>query len=185
LVVVKRIFKYLKGTMTYGLWYPRNQNLQLTAYSDADWANCVDERKNTSGGSFFLGDSLVASLSKKQGSISSSTTEAEYIVAATYCTQVLWMIQTLADLEVKYAAPIPIHCDNTSAINVSKNPVFHSKTKHIPIKYHFLREQVSNQIVQVHYIPTTKQIANIFTKPPPKTPFEYLRQKLGVIPSHM
>jgi hypothetical protein len=94
------------------------------------------------------------------------------------------MIQTLADLEVKYTAPIPIHCDNTSAISVSKNPVLHSKTKHIPIKYHFLREQVTNKIVQVHYIPTTEKIADIFTKPLAKTPFEYLRQKLGVISFH-
>jgi hypothetical protein len=156
----------------------------LTAYSDADWANCVDERKITSGGAFFLGNSLVAWLSKKKGSISLSTTEVEYIAFATCCTQVLWMIQTLADLEVKYTAPIPIHCDNTSAINLSKNPVLHSKTKHIPIKYHFLREQVTNQIVQVHYIPTTEQIADIFTKLLAKTPFEYLREKLGVISFH-
>jgi hypothetical protein len=170
--------------MTYGLWYPRNQSLQLTAYSDADWANCVDERKSTSGREFFLGNSLVTWLNKKQGSISLSTTEAEYIDTATCCTQVLWMIQTLADLEVKYTVPIPIYCDNTSAISVSKNPVLHSKTKHIPIKYHFLREQVTNQIVQVHYIPTSEQIANIFTKPLAKTLFEYLRQKLGVISFH-
>jgi hypothetical protein len=94
------------------------------------------------------------------------------------------MIQTLAYIEVKYTSPIPIHCDNTSAINVSKNPVFHSKTNHIPIKYHFLREQVTNQTVQVHYIPTTEQIADIFTKPLAKTPFKYLRQKLGFISSH-
>jgi hypothetical protein len=137
---VKRIFIYFKGTMNYDLWYPRNQNFQLSVYSNVDWANCMDERKNMSGGAFFLGDSLVAWLSKKKGSISLSTTEAEYIVGATCCTQVLWMIQTLADLEVKYIAPILIHCDNTSAISVSKNLVFHSKTKHIPIKYHFLRE---------------------------------------------
>jgi hypothetical protein len=174
LLAVKMIFRYLKETMTYGLWYPRNQNFQLIAYSDADWANCVDEIKSTSGGAFFLGDSLVAWLSKKQSSISLLTTEAEYIVAATCFTQVLWMIQTLAYLEVKYAAPIPIHCDNTSAISVSKNPVLHSKTKHIPIKYHFLREQVTNQVVKVHYLPTTEQIADIFTKPLAKTPFEYL-----------
>ena len=132
-----------------------------------------------------MGNSLVAWLSKKKGSISLSTTEAEYIAAATYCTQVLWMIQTLADLEVKYTSPIPIYCDNTSAISVSKNLVFHSKTKHIPIKYHFLREQVTNQTIQVHYIPTIEQISDIFTKPLAKTPFEYLRQKLGVIPSHI
>jgi hypothetical protein len=86
LVVVKRIFKYLKGTMTYGLWYPRNHNFQLTTYLDVDWANCVDERKSTSGGAFFLGDSLVAWISKKQGYISLSTTEAEYIGATTCCT---------------------------------------------------------------------------------------------------
>jgi transposase InsO family protein len=183
LAVVKRIFKYLKGTMTYGLWYPRNQNLQLTAYSDVDWENCLDERKSTSGGAFFLGDSLVAWLSKKQGSISLSTTEAEYIVVATCCTQILWMIQTLADLKVTYTDPIPLHCDNTSAISVSKNPVLHSKMKHIPIKYHFLKEQVTNRVVQLNYIPSTEQIADIFTKPLAKTPFEYLRQKLGVIPS--
>jgi hypothetical protein len=156
----------------------------LTAYLDADWANGVDERKSTSGGAFFLGNSLVAWLSKKQGSISLSTTEAKYIAAATCCTQVLWMIQKLADLEVKYTASIPIHCDNTSAISMSKNPVLHSKTKHISTKYHFLREQVTNQIVQVHYIPTTEQIADIFTKPLAKTSFEYLRQKLGVISFH-
>jgi hypothetical protein len=148
LQAVKRIFRYLKETMTYSLWYPRNQSLQLTAYSDADWENCVDERKSTSGGAFFLGDSLVAWLSKKKGSISLSTTEVEYIVFATYFTQVLWMIQTREDLEVKYTTPIPIDCDNTSAISVSKNPVFHSKTKNIPIKYHFLREQITNQIVR-------------------------------------
>jgi hypothetical protein len=183
LVVVKRIFKYLKGTMTYGLWYPRNQNFQLTAYSDVDWKNCLDERKSTSGGAFFIGDWLVAWLSKKQGSISLSTTEAEYIATATCCTQILWMIQTLTDLKVTYTDPIPLHCDNTSAISVSKNPVLHSKTKHIPIKYHFLKEKVTSRVVQLNYIPSTEQIVDIFTKPLAKTPFEYLRQKLGVIPS--
>jgi hypothetical protein len=154
MLVVKRIFKYLKGTMNYGLSYPRNQNVQLSIYSDADWDNCVDERKIMIGGAFFLGYSLVAWLRKNKCSISLSTTEVEYIVAATCCTQVLWMIQTLADLEVKYNERIPIYCDNTSAISVSKNLVFHSKPKHIPIKYHFLREQVTNIVVSLHYIPS-------------------------------
>jgi hypothetical protein len=91
------------------------------------------------------------------------------------------MIQTLADLKVTYTDPIPIHYDNTSAISVSKNLVLHSKTKHIPIKYHFLREQVTNIIVQLNYIPSTEYIADIFTKPLAATPFGYLHQKLGVI----
>jgi hypothetical protein len=125
----------------------------------------VDERKSTSGGAFFLGDSLVAWISKKQGYISLSTIEAEYIFVATCCTQILWMIQTLTDLKVNYTDPITIHCDNTSAISVSKNLVLHSKTKHIPIKYHFLREQVTNRVVQLNYIPSTEQIVDIFTKP--------------------
>jgi hypothetical protein len=116
----------------------------------------------------------------KQGSISLSTTKDEYIATTTCCTQVLWMIQKLADLEVKYTAPIPIHCDNTSVISVSKNPVFHSKTKHIPIKYHFLREQVTNIVVSLHYIPSKYQIVDFFTKPLAKSQFEYLRQKSGV-----
>ena len=137
LVVVKRIFKYLKGTMTYGLWYPRNHNLQLTAYSDVDWEKCWDERKRTSGGAFSLGDYLVAWISKNQESIYLSTTEDEYTDVSTCYTQILWMVQTLKELEVKYVNPIPLHCDNTSTISMYKNPVLHSKTKHIPIKYHF------------------------------------------------
>jgi hypothetical protein len=179
LLAFKIIFRYLKGTMNYGLWYPRNQNFQLSVYSDADWANCVDERKSTSGAAFFLGDYLVAWLNKKQGSISLSTTKDEYITTGTCCTQVLWMIHTLADLEVKYIAPIPIHCDNTSAISVLNNIVLQSKNKHIPIKYHFLREKVINTIVSFHYIPSKDQIVDIFTKPLAKAQFEYLHQKLG------
>jgi hypothetical protein len=140
----------------------------------------VDERKSTSGGVFFLEDSLVEWLIKKQISISLSTIKDENIAVATCCTQVLWMIQIVVDLEVKYTASIPIHCDNTSAISVTKNHIFHSKTKHIPIKYHFLREQVTNTIVSLHYIPSKDHIADIFTKLLAKSQFEYLHQKLGV-----
>ena len=91
------------------------------------------------------------------------------------------MKQTLEDLLVKYEYPIIIHCDNTSAINISKNPVMHSKTKHISIKYHFLREQVSQKMVKLEYIDTKEQIADIFTKPLPKEAFDHLRHNLGVI----
>jgi hypothetical protein len=91
------------------------------------------------------------------------------------------MIQTLAYLKVTYTDPIPLHCHNTSAISVSKNPVLHSKTKHIPIKYHFLKENVTNRVVQLNYIPSMEQIIDIFTKPLVKTPFEYLRHKFVTI----
>jgi hypothetical protein len=119
----------------------RNQNFQLTAYSDADWANYVDERKRTNGGAFFLGDSLVAWISKKQGSIIFFINYRGRV----HCCYYLLHSGIMDDSDTcrlggKNAAPIPIHCDKTSAISVSKNRVFHSKTKHIPIKYHFLRE---------------------------------------------
>jgi hypothetical protein len=107
--------------------------------------------------------------------------EAEYIAATTCCTQVLWMKQTLTDIQVEYDEPIPIYCDNTSTINISKNPVMHSKMKHIPIKFHFLREQVAEKNIQVEYVGTKEQIADIFTKLLPREYFEYLRQKLGIV----
>jgi hypothetical protein len=124
---------------------------------------------------------LVSWLIKKQSSVSLSTTEAEYIAAATCCTWVLWMKQTLTDTQVEYDEPIPIYCDNKSAINISKNPIMHSKTKHIPIKYHFLREQAAENNIRVKYMGTKEQVVDIFTKPLPREAFEYLCQRLGVI----
>jgi hypothetical protein len=91
------------------------------------------------------------------------------------------MKQTLTDIQVEYDEPIPIYCDNKSAINISKNLVMHSKTKHIPIKYHFLREQVAEKNMRVEYVGTKEQVADIFTKPLPRESFEYLHQRLGVI----
>jgi hypothetical protein len=128
-----------------------------------------------------LGECLVSWLSKKQSSVSLSKTEAEYIATTSCCTQVLWMKQTLTDIQVEYDEPIPIYCDNTSAISISKNPVMHSKTKHIPIKCHFLQEHVAEKNIRVEYVGTKEQVANIFTKLIPQESFEYLRQRIGVI----
>ena len=95
LLAVKIILRYLQGTAQYGLWYPKGKSFTLTTYTDAYWASCVDDRKSTSGGAFYLGEILVAWLSKKQTSISLSTSEAEYIATGACCTQVMWMKQTL------------------------------------------------------------------------------------------
>eukprot|EP00253_Pinus_taeda_P002474 PITA_02474 len=181
LQAVKRIFKYLQATQNFGLWYPRDTNLTLHAYTDADWAGSVDDRKSTSGGAFYMGSRLVSLFRKKQSSIALSTTKAEYVVVASCCTQLLWMMQTLKDIQITYTPPISILCDNTSAISISKNPFMHSKTKHIPIKYHFLHEQVLEQKVKLEYVPSKEQVVDIFTKPLPRETFEYLRQKLGVV----
>eukprot|EP00253_Pinus_taeda_P034217 PITA_34217 len=145
------------------------------ADEDADWARSVDDRKSTSGGAFYMGFRLVSWFSKKQSSIVLSTSEAEYVATASCCTKLLWMMQTLQDIQITCTPPISILCDNTSAISISKNPITHSKTKHIPIKYHFLREQVLEQKVKLEYVPSKEQAANIFTKPLPKETFEYLR----------
>eukprot|EP00253_Pinus_taeda_P007112 PITA_07112 len=109
------------------------------------------------------------------------TAEAEYVAAASCCTQLLWMMQTLQNFQITCTTPITILCDNTSAINISKNPYMHSKTKHIAIKYHFLREQVLEQKVKLEYVTSKEQVADILTKPLPKETFEYLRHKLGVV----
>ena len=149
--------------------------MTLVAYTDANWAGSIDDRKSTSGATLYLGNYLVAWSSKKQSSVSLSTTEEKYIVVVACCTQVIWMRQTLEDIQVKYDEPIPIFCDNTSATNISKNPVMHSKTKHIPIKFHFLREQVTEKNIKLEYVETKEQIVDIFTKPLPRETFEYLR----------
>eukprot|EP00253_Pinus_taeda_P016162 PITA_16162 len=156
-------------------------DLTLHSYTDADWARSVDERKSTSGGAFFMGSRLVSWFSKKQSSIALSTNEAKYVVVASCYTQLLWMMQTLQDFQITCTPPISILCDNTSAISISKNPVMHSKTKHILIKYHFLREQVLQQKVKLEYVPSKEQVADILTKPLHRETFEYLRQKLGVV----
>ena len=129
-----------------------------------------------------MGESLVSWISKKQTSIFLSTTKAEYIAATKCCKHVEWMKQTLQDIKVVFEDPIVIHCDNTSAISLSKKPVQHSKAKHIPIKYHYLREQAASKNIILEYIPTQEQVANIFRKPLNKDGFEHLRKKLGVIP---
>ena len=128
-----------------------------------------------------MGSRLVSWLSKKQSSIALSTTKAEYVAVASCYTQLLWMMQTLQDIQITCTPPISILYDNTSAISISKNPIMHSKTKHIPIKYHFLCEQVLKQKVKLEYVPSKEQVADIFTKPLPRETFEYLRQKLGVV----
>eukprot|EP00253_Pinus_taeda_P030025 PITA_30025 len=136
----------------------------LLYLTDADWAGSMDDRKSTSGGAFFMGSRLVSWFSKKQNSIALSAAEAEYVAVASFCTQLLWMMKTLQEFQITYTPPISILCDNTSAIRVSKNPVMHSKTKHIPIKYHFLREQVIEQKVKLEYVPSKEQVADILTK---------------------
>ena len=138
---VKRILRYFAHTPTLGLWYPKGSKLDVVGYSDSDYAGDRVDRKSTSGTCHFLGRSLVCWSSKKQNSVSLSTAEAEYIAAGDSCSQLLWMKQTLKDYGINLKK-VPLLCDNESAIKISQNPVQHSRTKHIEIRYHFLRDHV-------------------------------------------
>jgi hypothetical protein len=164
LTAVKCTIRYVNDTLLYGIWYSRETNLIVAGYSDADWAGNPDDRKSTSGGCFYMGNNLIAWMSRKQSLISISTAKAEYIVAGSCCTQLLWMKKQLCDYGFTEDTMI-INCDNTSAINISKNPVQHSRTKHIDIRHHFLRDLVEFEVVSLSFIPTDNQLADILTKP--------------------
>ena len=174
--------RYLKGTDNFGLYYKKNEKFELNAYTDADWGGNIDDRKSTSGGALFLGKRLVTWTSKKQTCTSQSTAESEYVAAAVNCTNIVWLTHLLNGMKEEVTKLVILYCDNTSAINISKNPVMHAKTKHIAIKYHYVRELVEDKQVKLEYIHTKEQIADIFTKPLPKDAYEYLRGKLGVMP---
>jgi hypothetical protein len=180
LVAVKRILRYIKGTTGLGLWYPKESGFELVGYSDADFGGCKIDRKSTTGSCQFLGGRLVSWFSKKQHSISTSTAEAEYIAAGSCCAQILWMRNQLRDYGI-HCNNIPIRCDNTSAISIAENPVQHSRTKHIEIRYHFIREYVLNGTIELQFVPTDKQIADIFTKPLDEATFFKLVGELGMV----
>jgi hypothetical protein len=133
---VKQIFGYLCHTPDFGLWYSASSSLALHGFSDVDFAGCRLDRKSTSGTCQFLGSSLVSWSSRKQSSVAQSTTEAEYVAAASCCSQLLWISYTMSDFGEKYTH-VPLQCDSTSAISIAKNPVLHSKTKHIEVSIIF------------------------------------------------
>jgi len=157
----KRILKYLKGTTNVGLWYPNEATLNLKGYSDSDFAGCKLDRKSTSGTCHLLGASLISWNSKKQACVALSTAEAEYIAAGSCCAQIYWLKQQLTDFGLK-VTKVPLFHDNTSAINLTKNPVHHSRTKHIEIWHHFIREQVNNGICDIKFIESEKQLTDFF-----------------------
>ncbi|KAJ9545521.1 hypothetical protein OSB04_025228 [Centaurea solstitialis] len=160
---VKRIFKYLKGQPRLGLWYPNVSSFDLVAYTDSDYGGANLDRKSTSGGCQFLGGRLVSWQCKKQTTVSQSTTEAEYIAASQCCSQVLWIQNQMQDYGLSFLQT-PIYIDNNSALSIVNNPVKHSKTKHIEIKYHFIRDCNEKKIIQVLKVHTNDQYADLFTK---------------------
>lgn len=139
LLVVKRILRYLQETINFGLLSKKSEQSVLTGFADSDYAGDLDDRKSTSGCVFMMGSGAISWSSRKQSIVTLSTNEAEF-VAATSCTcQVVWLCKLLEELHFQQKRLTPIYCDNSSAINLFKNPVLHGRSKHIDVKYHFLR----------------------------------------------
>nr|GEW37324.1 retrovirus-related Pol polyprotein from transposon TNT 1-94 [Tanacetum cinerariifolium] len=180
LTAIKRIFRYLKDTIHMGLLYPKDTSFKLTAFLDLDHAGCLDSRKSTSGGIQFLGgDKLVSWSSKKQDCTSMSSAEAEYVSLSACCAQFLWMRTQLIDYGF-YFDKIPMYCDSKAAIAISCNPIQHSRTKHIDVRYHFIKEKVKKGIVELFFVRTEYQLADLFTKALPEERFKYLVRRLGM-----
>ncbi|GJS99847.1 putative ribonuclease H-like domain-containing protein [Tanacetum coccineum] len=177
---VKRIFKYLKGKPHLGLWYPRESPFDLEAFSDSDYGGSNLDRKSTTGGCQFLGQRLISWQCKKQTIVATSTTEAEYVAAANCCGQVLWVQNQLLDYGFNFMNT-KIHIDNESTICIVKNPVYHSKTKHIEIRHHFIRDCYEKKLISVEKIHTDLNVADLLTKPFDGPRFNYLVVSIGMI----
>ncbi|GJY54736.1 hypothetical protein Tco_0446400 [Tanacetum coccineum] len=177
---VKRIFRYIKGTTHLGLWYPKGTDIEIVVYANSDHAGDFVDRKSTSGICTFVGCCLTSWFSKKQPALAISTIEAEYVSAEKACQQELWMKQALIKYDVRID-DVPIMWDNKGAIDLSKNPMQHSRTKHIKIRHHFLRDNIQKRHTSIKKVPSVDNIANILTKPLKRESFNYLHLGLGMM----
>lgn len=178
--VVKRVFRYIKGTVDFGVMYKRNGSGELEAYSDSDYAGDLDDRRSTSGYVFKLGGGAVSWSSKKQPVVTLSTTEAEFISAAACACQAVWMRRVLEKLGHGQKESTVIFCDNCSTIKLSRNPVLHGRSKHIDVRFHFLRDLTKEGTIELVHCSSQTQVADIMTKPLKLEAFEKLRGLLGM-----
>nr|GEW36904.1 retrovirus-related Pol polyprotein from transposon TNT 1-94 [Tanacetum cinerariifolium] len=179
LSLVKRIFRYLRGTVNRGLWYLKDSSVALTAFADADHAGCQDTCQSTSGSVQFLGERLISWSSKRQKSAAISSMEAEYIALSGCCAQILWMRSQLSDYGIVFNK-IPMYRDNKSAIALCCNNVQHSRSKHIDIRYHSIKEKVENGVIELYFVNTEYQLTDLFTKALGRDRIEFLTNKLGM-----
>lgn len=181
---VKRILRYLNGTLSHGLLLtpsPTSPPFSLRAYSDADWATDQDDRRSTSGSCIYFGPNLISWGSKKQQLVARSSTEAEYRSMANTTADLLWIQSLLRELQVPFLTPTLL-CDNLSAVSLSHNPILHSKTKHIELDIHFVREKVLSKQLNILHVPAQDQLADPLTKPLSPSQHTAIRTKLKVFP---
>ena len=179
--VLKRLLRYLKGTTKYGILYTTEGESKCIGFSDADWAGDTNDCKSTSGYVFMLSGGAVSWSSKKQKCIALSTAEAEYIALSSAAQESIWLRQLMTELGTPPEAPTMIFEDNQSTIAMTKNPQFHGRAKHIDIKHHFIREQVSQGTVELQYCPMTEMTVDILTKGLNRESFVKFCNKSGLI----
>jgi hypothetical protein len=176
-----RVLHYLKSCPGRGLFFPRDSSLRLIGFSDADWAGCKDTRRSISGQCFFIGKSLVSWRTKKQLTVSRSSSEAEYRALAAATCELQWLLYLFADLQLTCSQLPVLYCDNRSAIHIAANPVFHERTKHLEIDCHIVREKLHAGILKLLPVPSQHQLADFFTKALLPQPFTLLLSKLGLL----
>lgn len=175
-----RVLRYIAGTVNFGIWCSKKSDFNLVGYSDSDWAGCTDDRRSTSGHVFSLGSGAISWSSKKQEVLALSSSEAEYIAAASAACQTVWLRRLLTDLDNAEQEATTVFCDNKATITMTKNPAFHSRTKHIDIRYHFIRSLVAKGEIALKFCGTKEQAADILTKSLLQAKHNYLRLKLEV-----
>ena len=174
------MLRYIKGTLEFGVFYRQGGNHQLVGYSDSDYAGDVDDRKSTSGSVFLLSSGAVSWSSRKQPIVTLSTTEAEFVAAASCACQAVWLRRMMEQLCQEQHSATVIYCDNSSTIKRSRNPVMHGRSKHIDVRFHFLRDLTCDEVVKLEHCPTQEQLADLMTKPLKLDTFEKLRTLMGV-----
>ncbi|KAM6587036.1 hypothetical protein CsatA_009641 [Cannabis sativa] len=178
---VKRILRYLKGTLDYGIDMSHSTSLDLVGFCDADWASDIDDRRSTTGFCVYLGSNLICWSSKKQHTVSRSSTEAEYRSLASLTAEITWIQALLGELRIQIPRPPTIWCDNLSTVLMSANPILHARTKHIELDLYFVREKVLAKALVVKHTPAYDQTADILTKALSNSRFLLLRDKLRIV----
>ncbi|KAF5447193.1 hypothetical protein F2P56_032762, partial [Juglans regia] len=178
---VKRILRYLRLTSTFGLHLSPISSFKITAFSDADWAGCPDDRKSTGGFCIFFGSHLISWGSKKQPTVARSSTEAEYKSVANTACEILWLQSLLTELGIVISDIPTLFCDNLGATYLSVNPVMHSRIKHVDLDYHFVRDRVAAKTLAVKFLQSKDQLADILTKPLSSSRFSLLRSSLTIL----
>ncbi|GLT61624.1 hypothetical protein SLA2020_343190 [Shorea laevis] len=176
----KRILKYVKGTIDFGVMYSRSNEIKLLGFTDSDWVGSEDDMESTSGCCFSIGSGMISWCSRKQDAVAQSTAKSEYIAIANAANQAIWIRKVMRDLKHAQKEPTVILRDNKSTIAIVRNPVFHRRSRHIKVKYHSIREAEHDNEVQLIHYSSEEQIANIFTKGLQKSKFKLLREQVGM-----